>query len=512
MMTARLFPIEVQDAFFNAFRLPNFFRRLLGEGALSVSFIPIFVDILKGKSSPDQDERARAFAGAVFAVLLSLTITLSLLGIVFMDPLIRFWLQGDAYSSVPGKIEMTIRLARIMFGFLVLITLYAFFMAILNSLKRFALTAFAPCLFNLALIGAAWTSPSRAQPETVLAWAVIVGGVLQMGILIPAVWRSGYISRPNLNLRSPEFKRMLKILVPSLFGMSILQVTTLINAAFASRLPQGSHSYIYYADRILELPLSLFAVSLGTALLPTLAGQWAQQRRDEMARTMNHGLRLIGLVSVPASVAMIAMAGPIVELLFLGGHFTYDGVGQTAGLIQVYAVGLLVSGAVRVLSQGFYAIQNTWFPALAAALALVSHLFFVWGLMATFGLRGLAMSTILSASVQLVLLALAHHRWIAPLDLKGWLKGLLIYTVCAAPMALLFLFYDQYFAWLRMLVASIAGPDLVPIGPIRAGAVLSTLFVGGLLYAGMAGLLKVPEFKEVWGSLLRRVRRRRSAI
>jgi putative peptidoglycan lipid II flippase len=202
-MTAQYFSPEVRDAFVVAFRLPNMFRRILGEGALSVSMIPVLVDLLTKRTSEgvtdaesrESFEASRRLVGALFTLLLSLTLTLTALAVVFMDQIIGVLVAGEGYMSIPGKFELTVLLARIMFGFLILITLYAVFMAILNSLKKFALAALAPVMFNISMISAALISKEFGAPERVLAWSVIAGGALQMAILIPAIIKEGYWPR-----------------------------------------------------------------------------------------------------------------------------------------------------------------------------------------------------------------------------------------------------------------------------------------------------------------------------
>lgn len=486
-MTAQYFPNDVRDAFFNAFRLPNFFRRILGEGSLSIAFIPVFVEILSGKKSANQDEaqlRAKRLVGAVFSLLLSITVTLSLLATIYMDEIMRFILSGESYLSVPGKLELTVRLGRIMFWFLALVSLYAFFMAILNSLKKFAMTALAPCFFNLAMITAAWMSPHLAVPEETLAWAVLVGGVLQMLVLVPSVIKAGYFPRPNFAWRSSDVSRIFKIIIPSLFGMSIMQITSVVNMHFTSQLQSGAQSYLYLADRILELPLSLFVVSVGSALLPTLATFWARGERQAMSETMSHYLKLILFIAVPASMGMFMLAQPIVEVLYMGREFRAEDALATAGVIRVYSVTVLIAAGVRLLAQGFYAIQNTWFPTLSAGIALASHLIFAFILTNHFGLTGLAAAGVLSGTVNLVWLAIGYHRWIGGLHIRGFLWSFVQFLFCGIVMAAWLMVHDQ--------LANVLGHRLL----IQASVLLFMVFTGAAVYMAMAYWLKIPECRE----------------
>jgi putative peptidoglycan lipid II flippase len=423
MMTARYFPPELRDAFLVAFRLPNIFRRVFGEGSLGVSFIPVFLEILAGhKSVGDEAElRARQMATGVLAILLIITGTLSLLGIIYMEQLLSLLLSGQSYLSIPGKFELTVRLARIVFGFLVLISVYAFFMAVLNGLKKFTMVAFAPCLFNVALISAAFFSSRFIAPIETLAWAVIVGGLLQLAFLVPSVARAGYLQWPQLpKLKNDTYDifRVLGRFFPGLLGMSAMHLSALVSLHFASYLPQGAHSYLYFADRILEFPLSLVAVSVGSVLLPSLSSLWAEGDHDGMSVTMTESIRMVLFVAVPATLGMFALAHPIAETLFLGREFKYQDAVATAQIIQIYSFGLILWAGVRILAQGFFAIGNTWFPAVAAGVSLISHILIAGSLMGAFGLPGLAMASIGAAAINLIMLSAGYHTWVGVLRLK----------------------------------------------------------------------------------------------
>lgn len=515
-MTAQYFSPEVRDAFVVAFRLPNMFRRILGEGALSVSMIPVLVDLLTKRTSEgvtdaesrESFEASRRLVGALFTLLLSLTLTLTALAVVFMDQIIGLLVAGEGYMSIPGKFELTVLLARIMFGFLILITLYAFFMAILNSLKKFALAALAPVMFNISMISAALISKEFGAPERVLAWSVIAGGALQMAILIPAIIKEGYWPRLSFVWRVdgkwvpfwkvPEVQRVFAAMAPSIFGLSILQFSAVIRDRFASELSQGSHWYLYCADRILELPLALFTVSVGTAVLPTLSAQWSRGDKAAMTSTLDHAIRLIGFVALPSAIGMFFLAQPITEVLFLGGQFKYQDVLPTAEVIQVYSFTLLFAASTRILNQGFYSMGNTWYPALVGVVTLVIHFIFSWVGTKTFGLKGLAAASIISGFVNLIMLAVAYSRWVAPL---GWLSILGRYARFAvAGVALAFgcMIYE---------------PIIEEFGSrffTRTPALILAILVGGGLYMLVAKLMKLEEYEEttarVFDKILRKLR------
>ncbi len=494
MMTARYFSVEIRDAFLVAFRLPNLFRRLLGEGSLSFSFIPVFVELIQGRRTED----SHRLVNNVFAILMSASITVSLLGILFMDDILRLVLSGDEYTRIAGKLELTVLLARVMFSFLVLMSLFAFFMAILNSLKQFALSALAPALLNIALIAAALISDAWAAPELTLAAAVMVGGFLQMAVLVPSVARAGYFPKPSFRWNTPETKRVVKTVLPSMFGMSIMQVTQMVNLHFASHLPQGTHSAFYLADRVLELPLSLFVVSVGSALLPTLARYWAAQDREAMSETINHYVRLILFVALPAAVGMFTLAEPIAEVLFQGKEFGAQDTRMTAEILQVYAFGLIVSAGVRILAQGFYAVQNTWFPAVAATVAVAAHLLFAASFTRAFGLQGLAAATVASAAVNLTLLAVAYSSWVGALHVWKLLIGVGKFSIGAALMVFVLRVYEP--AALAMGDGHLA----------KTAALLLAIAAGGASYMAVAHVLKVPEYQETVAALASKIRNKLS--
>jgi putative peptidoglycan lipid II flippase len=500
-MTAQYFPNDVRDAFFNAFRLPNLFRRLLGEGSLSIAFIPIFIEILSGRDGQPKSEiekRAKALIAGVFSITVSIAITISLIAIIFMEPIMAFLLNGEAYHSVPGKFEMTVRLGRIMFGFLIMISMYAFFMAVQNSLKKFAMTALAPCFFNIAMIAAALLSGAIGSAETVLAWAVLVGGFLQMIVLVPGVVRAGYFPRISWTWNNPDIVRVVKAVLPGIFGMSIMQATAIVNMHFTSRLPSGSQSYLYFADRIFELPFSMIVVSVGTALLPTLAKNFADGNENAMSESMNRCIRLIVFIALPAAVGMFVLAQPIVDVLFLGREFKYGDALATAQIIRIYSFSVLIAAGVRILAQGFYAIQNTWFPAVTGGVALCTHMIFAMAFTTKFGLNGLAIASLCSGGVNLFLLVTGYRAWIGTLQIRTLLKRLVKFAICAAVMTGILLTHD-YFS--KMAHSNFFAEAII---------LMFIIVVAGFAYMATANILRVPEYRDTAALLLEKLKTRKA--
>jgi putative peptidoglycan lipid II flippase len=497
MLIARYFSDDVRDAFLNAFRLPNLFRRILGEGSLSVSFIPVFVDVLTnrpGKSRSEAEEQARGLVASIFSILLAIVIPVTLLAIIFMDDILHVLLNGAVYMSVPEKFELTVRLARIMFGFLVMISLYGFFMAVLNSLKKFAMTALAPCFFNVVVIFGAMIALRTHAPSISLAWTVLAGGFAQMLVLLPSLKKAGYLPKFSFDWDRPDVQRVLKAVLPSIFGLSILQLTALVNMRFAADLASGTHSYLYLADRILELPLSLFVVSIGAALLPTLSSHWAAGDREGMGETINHYVRLIFFAALPAAIGMFILAQPISEVLFVGREFKYDDALATASVIRVYSFLVIFSAGVRILAQGFYAIQNTWFPALAAAVALISHVLFAYVLTREFKLEGLAAASVASSVVHFLMLATAYNAWVGSLHIKTLLKSFAKFVVCGGFMVATL---QAYVPIQRFVIGRFYGS--------RALGLVIVIALGGFVYLICAHLLRINEYRETVATLKARL-------
>ena len=285
--------------------------------------------------------------------------------------------------------------------------------------------------------------------------------------------------------------------MPATLGFSILQLTAIVNMRFASELAPGSHSYLYLADRIFELPLSLFVVSIGSALLPTLSKNWAEGDKLAMSSTINHCVRLIVFVALPAAIGMFVMAQPIAEVLFLGREFKYEDAVRTGQIIQVYSFGLVISAGVRILAQGFYAIQNVWFPAAAAFVALISHVILAFVLTKAFGLNGLAGASVLSSAVNLLMLSFAYNAWVGDLDLKELVKSIAKYSAAIIVM---------------IGALQVYGPLQRFVGAARSGSrafvLLSTISIGVAAFLVCSAILQIPEFREMASTFKSRLRKR----
>ncbi|NVL93011.1 MAG: murein biosynthesis integral membrane protein MurJ, partial [Desulfobacterales bacterium] len=302
------------DAFFVAFRIPNLLRRLFAEGSFSVAFIPVFTEYLQTRSKEEGFLLARAVSTFLVLILTGITI----LGIVFSPLIVRIIAPG--FGGMGEKYALTVLLTRIMFPYIFLVSLVALFMGILNSLKHFAAPAAAPVFLNLSMIAAlVFLAPSMRTPTVGLAIGVVVGGVIQVALQIPFLMEKGLSFVPKWNPNHPALKRIGVLMLPTLFGSAIYQVNQLVGTLLASLLREGSVSYLYYADRLVQFPLGVFAIAISTAVLPSLSREAAQRDLDGLKETLSHALRLTMFITIPAMIGLIVLREPIIRLLFQRG-------------------------------------------------------------------------------------------------------------------------------------------------------------------------------------------------
>lgn len=491
----------VTDAWTVAFRLPNLFRRILGEGSLSVSFIPVFVE-----AQQNSPERSRNLMNGVYTLLLLILSLLTAFGIVFTEVLVDLMLHEN-YDLVPGKIELTYRMARIMFGFVFFISNYAFFMGILNALGSFGLAAMAPTLFNISMI-ISTIIPDHyfSHSGDGLAWGVLIGGALQVLILVPALLRKNYLPKVHFNilqiLRNPDVKKVFWNMVPGLFGLGLLQITTLVNQHFASQLGEGVITYIYLADRLLELPLSLISVSLGVALLPTLSSLWSRNEKQQMSETTAFYLRLNFYMVSAAAVGLFMLARPIIEVLFQHGKFNEQDVQTTVEVVGVWAMIMVPSSLVRVLAPAYYAVKNTWLPAVVSLICLVTHLVIAPVLMQNFGLTGLNSSSLLSSSLNMILLLICYNKFVYTIAFSEIFRKISLFAVPLGAMAFVLYFYN----YVESLVSGWA-----PAFLIKLVLLVAFIFAGILTFAGISVAMGLEESKVTIERVLGKLKRRISA-
>ncbi len=355
------------DAFFVAFRIPNLLRRLFAEGAFSQAFVPILAEY-KNRQPP---EETRALVDAVATVLMLALVATVGLGVAAAP--IVVYVSAPGFTADPEKFALTAQLLRITFPYIGFISLVGLAAGILNTWNRFAIPAFTPVLLNVSfIVGAAFFADRFDPPVLVLAWAVFAGGVLQLAWQLPFLSRVGMLPRWRPSLRHPGVARILKLMAPAAFGVSISQISLLINTIFASFLVSGSVSWLYYADRLMEFPAGVLGAALGTILLPSLSKYHAQANSDEYGRLLDWGLRVTLMLALPAAVALAILAMPLIATLFHYGRFTAEDAWMTRQALVAYSVGLVGMILVKILAPGFYARQNVITPVKIGIVTLLA--------------------------------------------------------------------------------------------------------------------------------------------
>jgi len=416
LLIARMFGAgAATDAFFVAFKLPNLLRRIFAEGAFSQAFVPILAEYRNRRGEAETRHLVDHVAGTLAVALVAVTA----IGILAAPAIV--WLSAPGFAGNPEKFALTVELLRITFPYIVFISLTALAAGILNTYSRFSVPAFAPALLNLSFIAfALWFAPMFDPPVKALAWAVFVGGLLQLAFLLPFLSRLRLLPRPRWGLRDEGVRRVLRQMGPALFGVSVGQLSLLINTIFASFLVSGSVSWLYYADRLMEFPTGLLGVALGTILLPSLARSYADQTTDEYSRLLDWGLRLTLMLAAPASVALAVLSLPLVATLFHHGAFGAHDVAMTRAALMAYSVGLIGLIAVKVLAPGFYARQDVRTPVRIGIITLLAtqamNLLFVQSL----AHAGLALSIALGACLNAFLLWRGLRRSGAYQPQPGW--------------------------------------------------------------------------------------------
>ena len=388
------------DAFFVAFRIPNVLRRLFAEGSLTIAFIPIFTEYLKKKSRDD----ALELANIAFTLLSIILAIVSILGVVFAPWVVK--IIGWGFIETPDRFELTVYLTRLTFPYIFFISLVALCMGILNSLRHFAAPALAPLVLNLSMIVAVFLFKGFFdEPITSLAVGVMIGGILQLAMQFPFLIKMGVNIRANFRFNHPGIKRIGLLMGPAVFGAAVYQINVLVGTLLASFLAIGSVSYLYYADRLVQLPLGVFAVAIGTAALPSFSEYVADGHIEKLKETISFSLRLMLFVTIPAMVALIVLRVPIISVLFQRGAFDSFKTFQTAEALLYYSVGLWAFSLIRVIVPAFYSLQDTKTPVKVAVLALVVNVLAGLSLMFPLKHGGLALATSISSAVNVIVLS-----------------------------------------------------------------------------------------------------------
>ena len=395
------------DAFFVALRIPNLFRRLFAEGAFSQAFVPVLSEYRERRTRSEVRVLVSRVSGTLGLSLLLITI----LGVLGAEYLMRMFAFGYVYHAETEKLALATEMLRLTFPYLLLISLTAFAGAILNTHGRFAIPAFTPVILNLSLILCVlFLRPYLNQPIMVLAWAVLIAGIAQLTIQLPFLAREQLLVSPTIVIKDPGVRRILTLMLPALFGVSIGQINILLDTVLASFLETGTLSWLWYSDRLLELPLGIFAIAIATVILPGLSQDHAMSSNEQFSRTLNWALRLVLLLGLPASAALVYLSNQLIATLFFHGAMTERDVTMSGLALAAYGAGLLGHMLVKVLLPGYFARQETATPVRFGVIALVSNMILNLALIWHFKHAGLALATSFSAFINAGLLIYGLKR------------------------------------------------------------------------------------------------------
>jgi len=486
---------NAMDAFNIAFRIPNLLRDLFAEGAMSAAFVPTFTRQLTSEGKPP----AWRLGNNVINALLVVTVPLVVLGVVFAGPLVRFYAAD--YARVPGKLENTILLTRVMLPFLTLVAVAAALMGMLNALRRFFVPAVAPAMFNVGTIVcivalAPFMSGFGLPPIAAAAIGALVGGLGQVLLQWPFLRRQGFRYRLQLDAFDPELRRVALLMGPSIVGLAAVQVNLFVNSVLATGEGTGAVSWLSYAFRLMYLPIGLFGVSIATAAIPGISAHAAREETAQIRSAVSRGLRLMFMLNVPAMFGLLALAAPIVALIYQRGRFTDADTAATAAALVFYAPGLVGYSAVKLISPAFYALRDSRTPVRISILTMLLNVVLNVTLVRVLGYRGLALGTAMAALFNAGLLCWLLRARLGGLEGRRTLVALAKITAAAAIMAAA--------AWTveRGLESAVPATSTWA----RAVTLGTAIGVALLVLGASAHLLRIEEFGEARRRLMARFR------
>jgi len=506
MVIARLFGVYVYaQAFVVAFRIPNLFRDLVGEGAANAALVPVFSEYHLKHTQEEFWELANVLLNLLLVILAAITI----LGITFAPLIVRLIAPG--FTPDPYKLNTTIKLTRIIFPYILLVSLAAYSVGILNSLKHFAIPAFAPCLLNISIIVFALLFGEGIKG---LATGVLVGGVLQLAIQVPVLYKKGFrldlfrrftpleipltrksIARFLTGFKHPAATIIGKLMVPRLFSSSVYQLNNFVDSIFGSLafiVGEGGVAVLYFAYRLIQFPLGIFSNALSQAILPTFSNQALEESPDNLKKTLSFGLRATFLVMLPASVGFMVLAYPIIQTIFEGGKFDSYSTQLTSSVLFFYSIGLFAYGSTKILQSCFFALKDTLTPAKISFLALMVNIVLNSILMFPLKLAGLALATSLSGINTFFILLFLLKKRLAPFKVLPIFSSFLRILCASLSMGLVCYFVTRY----KFVLASGILNRLLSLGlPLLSGVVSYIVF---------CFIFRVKEMQELWQWLARR--------
>ncbi len=483
-----------------AWTLPNSMRRLVAEGSLTVSFLPLFTEQLEVEGA----ERAREFFHKSFTLAALGLAGLVAVAIALMPQIIGLWAAGWRASD-PARFDLTVKLARVAFPYLWMVGLVAVAMGLLNALRRFFVPAVSPVLVNLGLIGGALGLARVVHPAILgLALGLLVGGVFQLVLNLVALARAGYAPRLDFRLRDPGIRRLLALMLPATFGASIYQINTLLSRGFAASVGASAVTWLYTADRLVELPLGIVAVSVAMAALPELSTHVASGEMGAYKDTLASALRQVLFVMLPAAVGLSILAGPIVSVVFQHGAFAPADTRRTAAALVLYAMGIPAIGSARVLVQGFYALQDTRTPVVVGVVAVCAFAGSALLFMPHLGYLGIALAGAIAPWVNLATGTFLLRRKAGRLRLRSILRSVLRSAVGCAVMAAAAWAISRLGVW----EGGARHLDLQTLANV--GVLLAAVGVGAGAYFAVTVAAGSPEASALLGVLRRRFGGRRA--
>ncbi|ESW43255.1 integral membrane protein MviN [Vibrio parahaemolyticus SBR10290] len=470
------------DVFFFANKIPNFLRRLFAEGAFSQAFVPVLTEN-HAQGDMDKTRELIARAAGTLGVIVSIVTVLGVLGSGVVTALFGFgwfldWMHGGLAAE---KFELASLMLKITFPYLWFITFVALSGAILNTLGKFAVSSFTPVFLNVMIILAAWfISPQMSQPEIGLAIGVFLGGLVQFLFQIPFLIKAGVMVKPKWGWRDPGVVKIRTLMIPALFGVSVSQINLLFDTFIASFLQTGSISWLYYSDRLLEFPLGLFGIAIATVILPALSRKHVDSQSEGFAHTMDWGVRMVTLLGIPAMLGLMALAKPMLMVLFMRGEFSPQDVHQASLSLLAYASGLLNFMLIKVLAPGYYSRQDTKTPVKYGIIAMVTNMVFNAIFAYFYGYVGLAIATALSAFVNMALLYRGLHIAGVYQITKRTVFFIIRLVVAGAAMVAAILWQlEDMSVWLEWSFAHRSGMLGMLIG-LGAAVYLAVLFLTGV--------------------------------
>lgn len=483
----------LSDTFFVAFRIPNLLRELFAEGSMSSAFIPVLTE----HQTRHGDDEANRLVNITFTVLLTIVGAITVLGIIFTPAIVT--LMAPGFLNAPEKFRMTVLLTRIMFPFLLFISLAALVMSALNTRKVFFVPALAPAALNIALIAAILLlTPIMEQPIFAVAVGVALGGFVQFAFQLPSFFRSGYNLRFNYYFSHPAVKKMAILVLPATVGMAVAQINIFTSTILASYLPQGSITYLYYSMRLIQFPIGIFGVAMGMAVLPALSEHAVKGDMALLRDDFSFALRLLFFITLPAMAGLIALREPIVNILFQRGVFDYAATRGTAEALLYYSVGIWAIVGARIVAATFYSLQDTKTPVKVAVAAMLSNIIISLALMGPLRHSGLALANALASSINFIALFFLLRKRLGSIDARKILKSFVKTCLASLIMGLV--------GWL------ILHGD---IWKVHGKAIEKTIYLSGTImvclgvYTLLCFLLRSDEMAYAYSGIKNRLKRRR---